>query len=301
MIDVLEDSGDRLVLKLDPGGPVELTGLTGSFGALARMYGRHYRIDTDIEPSPRLYVTRMDSGSVIAEIAPYAVIMGALVTTMGGANTIADFARRLSAGIRTFSDPTRIKTASADAEPLPSKDDAADIRAFVRPLTGKAGATLNITHARLETRTGDKHTIVEYSFDEAELNRAAVNIDQALSSGGDFLALVGESEPHEEVTTEAILQDVMLFFEQASRKPGRERGRTGDRGIIPDVSSKPLPVYFRKSFQNLKDQMIRGEANPLTSNAFIVDVYVHRDEENEPKAYYVTNVHRIVALGTDGN
>jgi hypothetical protein len=88
----------------------------------------------------------------------------------------------------------------------------------------------------------------------------------------------------------------MLFFEQASRRPGRERGRTGDRGIVPDVGSKPLPVYFRSSFQNLKDQMIRGEVNPLTNNAFIVDVYVHRDDAGEPKAYYVTNVHRIVPL-----
>jgi hypothetical protein len=129
------------------------------------------------------------------------------------------------------------------------------------------------------------------------LNRAAVNIDQALAGGGDGVALTGDVESPEP-PSEAILREVMLFFDQASRGPGRERGRTGDRGIVPDVSAKPLPVYFRKSFQSLKDQMIRGQANPLTNNAFIVDVYVHRDEAEEPKAYYVTNVHRIVPLGT---
>jgi hypothetical protein len=105
MIDVLNDPGDRLILKLDPGGPVELTGLTASFGALARMYGRHYRTDNELEPVPRLYITRLESGSIIAEIAPYTVMMGALIATMGGANTIGDFARRLSASIRAFSDP----------------------------------------------------------------------------------------------------------------------------------------------------------------------------------------------------
>jgi hypothetical protein len=104
---------------------------------------------------------------------------------------------------------------------------------------------------------------------------------------------IESSEP----ASEAILREVMLIFEQASRKPGRASGRTGDRGIVPDVSSKPLPVYFRKSVQDLKDQMIRGEANPLTNNAFIVDVYVLRNEEGEPKAYYMTNVHRVVPLG----
>jgi hypothetical protein len=299
MTDVLSDTGDRLVLKLDPGGPLELTGLTGSFGALARMYGRHYRAGTDVEPAPRLYVTRLESGSIVAEIAPYALMMGALITTMGGANTIGDFARRLSSGIRAFSDPSQLRSGSTAPDPGPSKSDAADIRAFVRPLTGKAGALLNIKHARLEMHDGERHTLLEYSFDENELNRAVINIDQALSGDRDEVGLAEEGEPFD-VPSEAILQEVMLFFEQASRRPGRERGRTGDRGVIPDVSSKPLPVYFRKSFQSLKDQMIRGQTNPLTNNAFIVDVYVHRADDNEPNAYFVTHVHRVVPLSNGG-
>jgi hypothetical protein len=295
MVEVLSDTGDRLIVRLDPGGPVELAGLTESFAALARMYGRHYRTDADVEPAPRLYITRLQSGSVIAEIAPYAVMMGALVTTMGGANTIGEFAERLSAGIRAFSNP------SAPPEhpgAVPTKEDAADIRAFVRPLTGKNGAALNIKHARLaisEKPDGERQTLVEYSFDENELNRAAVNIDEALAGAGDALALIEEDD---DTFRDSILREVMLFFEQATRKPGRERGRTADRAVIPDVGSKSLPVYFRKSFQNLKDQMVRGETNPLTNNAFIVDVYVHRDDAGEPKAYYVTNVHRVVPLGS---
>lgn len=261
MIDVIEDPGDRLVLKLDPGGPIELTGLTESFGALARMYGRHYRTDNEVEPAPRLFVTRLQSGSIVAEIAPYAVMMGALVTTMGGANTIADFARRLSSGLRAFSDPSKMTGSAATEDRKPSKEDTADLRAFVRPLTGKAGAALSIRHARFERHDGERRIVAEYSFDETELNRAAINIDQALSGEGDPLALADDPDPLDHPPKEAILKGAMLFFEQASRKPGKARGRTGDRGIVPDVSSKPLPVYFRKSFQSLKDQMIRGHAN----------------------------------------
>jgi hypothetical protein len=110
--------------------------------------------------------------------------------------------------------------------------------------------------------------------------------------------LDNEVELLSEALSEPILTEVMPFFDQASRRPGGERGRTGDRGIVPDVSSKPLPVYFRRSFQNLKDQMVRGETNPLTNNAFIVDVYVNRNAAGEPRAYYVTEVHRIVPLGS---
>jgi hypothetical protein len=242
-------------------------------------------------------VTQLESGSIVAEIAPYAMIAGALVTTMGGANTIGDFVRRLSAGIGAFSDPSKIRTdlqtETKGVVPLPSRDDAADIRAFVQPLTGKAGASLNIKHARLEMHSGDRHTLVEYSFDENELNRATVNIDKALSRGDDVVEL---AEPPE-ASGESILREAMLFFEQASRKPGKERGRTADRGIVPDVSLKSLPVYFRKSIQSLKDQMIRGQVNPLTNNAFIVDVYVHRDDAQKPTAYIMTDLHRIIPLG----
>ena len=137
---------------------------------------------------------------------------------------------------------------------------------------------------------------VAFAHQRRNHSTVAVNIDQARAGTGDVLILEDDDGPPDP-PSEAILTEVMLFFEQASRKPGRERGRTGDRGVVPDVSSKSLPIYFRKSVQSLKDQMIRGQINPLTNNAFMVDVYVHRDEAGEPKAYYVTTVHRIVPLG----
>ncbi|WP_144340110.1 hypothetical protein [Sinorhizobium sp. BJ1] len=101
---------------------------------------------------------------------------------------------------------------------------------------------------------------------------AAINIDKALE-----FPLLEEGED-ETAHREQVKREVMLFMDQANRGPGKERGRKGDRGITPDIHDKPLPVYFRKSFQNLKSQMTR-EVNPLTS-AFVVDVHVQyiRDE-----------------------
>jgi hypothetical protein len=259
------------------------------------MYARRSYAFLETESASRLYVTRLESGSIIAEIAPYAVILGGLVATMGEANTIGEFARRLWSSIKVFSDPAALSSAT-DLEVLPSESDVTDIRAFLRPLTGKPNAALRIRHARYEKRDGDRHTVLEYAFEEAELNRAAVNIDEALSNGGKILRLTADGV--DDSDSQAMLREAMLIFEQASRKPGKERGRTGDRGVVPDVSSKALPVYFRHSFQSLKDQMVRGDANPLTNNAFVVDVFVMRSAEGEPKAYYVTNVHRVIPLGT---
>lgn len=285
---------DRLVIKLDPGGPVELNDLTGSFAALARMYERHYRPEGEKETAPKLYVSKLESGSIIAEIVPYTVLLGAVVATMDGSMVISDFCRRISAGIKAFTSPLTPPTTGED-ERLPSRADAHDLREFVKPLTGKNGAKLGVKHARFERHEGERHTVAEYTFDETELNRAAINIDNALSEEGGFPedSLI---EAQQLIEADApFRKNVMLFFEQASRLPGRTKGRTGDRGIIPDVGTKSLPVYFRESFQDLKDRMVRGDVNPLTNFAFVVDVYIQR-ENGRPKSYVITDVHEVIPL-----
>jgi hypothetical protein len=292
----IEESPDRIILDLDPGGPVELTDLTGSFAALARMYERHHRAEGE-PAAPRLYVTRLESGSVLAEIVPYAVLLGAVVYTMDCSMIVTDFTRRLRAGIKAFADAGTPHVAKpSDPDPAPTIEDAADIREFVRPLTGKKGARLGIKHARFAKTRGDQQIVAEYTFDEAELNRAAINIDDALAKGKAPLQLEAVEDAEEVEIEGPITKEVMLFFEQASRRPGREKGRTGDRGIIPDIHSKSLPVYFRKSIQDLKDKMIRGEVNPLTNYAFVVDVHVQR-VDGKPKGYIVTEVHEVMPLG----
>lgn len=86
-----------------------------------------------------------------------------------------------------------------------------------------------------------------------------------------------------------IRREVMLFLEQANRGPGKEKGRTGDRGRIPEVSDSILPVYFRQSIQDLKERMMQGEENPLNL-VFVVDVHVQRID-GEPKGYKVVEIH----------
>jgi len=249
--------GDRIVIELHP-GHFELGDLSASFAALARMYERHYRRKGD--DAPKLYVTKLETGSVLMEIAPYSILLGA-IAFMDGGIIVADFTNRLWRGIKAFSSSPET---TPKVEP-PSDDDARDIREFVKPLLGINGASLGVKHAKYEKDDGPKHIVVEYNFDETELNRAAINIDKSLK------VLTSASEADDE-PKERNKREVMLFLEQANRGPGKERGRTGDKGVIPDVSEKPLPVYFRKSFQSLKDQMIK-DVNPLTST-FVVDVHV---------------------------
>lgn len=270
----VKEEGDRLIVTLDPGQPVELTDLAASFAALARIYERHYRSGKD--DAPRLFVTKLETGSVIAEIAPYGVMMGG-IAMMDGGLIVTDFANRVWRGISYYvggGSDTKLLEA-------PSKEDAADLKEFTRPLVGKTGARLGIKQARYEKTDGEKKTIVEYKFDEAELNKASVNMEKALM-------LPSPKEPEED-EADKIRSEVMLFLEQANRGPGKEKGRTGDRGRVPDISDKVLPVYFRQSIQGMKEKMLQGKDNPFAM-VFVVDIYATRID-GEIRGYTVTEIH----------
>ncbi|MER8401237.1 hypothetical protein [Mesorhizobium sp. M0306] len=271
--------GDRIVILLNPGQPLELGDLSESFSALARMYGRHYRPHG--ETAPKLYVTKLESGSIWMEIAPYLQMLGQAVQPVDSVLIVADFTNRLWRGIKAFSSGPQ-DTVRLDP---PSDDDARDIREFVKPLLGKKGAELGIKHARYRKTDGEKETVVEYDFDETELNRAAINIDAALSADPSLL------EAPDAPPDNQIKREVMLFMDQANRGPGKEKGRTGNKGVIPSISDKALPVYFRKSINDLKGQITK-EVNPLTST-FVVDVLV-QSVAGEPKGYIVTDVHDAI-------
>jgi len=277
MVDLVSrQEGDRIVVELNPGQPIELGDLSQSFAALARMYGRHYRQQGD--DAPKLYVTKLETGSVIMEITPLIVILGGLAVA-DSSIIVADFTNRLWRGIKAFSaSPHDIPR----VEP-PSFDDARDIKEFAKPLLGKNGASLGIKHARYEKTNGEKRTVVEYTFDENELNRAAINIDNMVDLTPSIM--IGGSP------SEKIVKEVMLFFDQANRGPGKEKGRTGDKAIVPAIHDKPLPVYFRESHQSLKEQMTRDN-HPLKST-FVVDVYVQH-VDGEPKGYIITDVHKVI-------
>lgn len=277
MVELLSrQEGDRIIIELDPGQPVELGDLSESFAALARLYERHYR--NNGEGAPKLYVTKLETGSILMEIAPYAYLMGA-ISFMDGGIIVADFTNRLWRGIKAFSSPNEVPRVEA-----PSLDDARDIKEFTKPLLGKKGAELGIKHARYEKQDGDRRVMVEYNFDETELNRAAINIDKALEI--EDLSLDAELP-----ASEQLRREVMLFLDQANRGPGKEGGRTGDKGVIPEISDKPLPVYFRKSVQSLKAQMTK-DVNPLTYT-FVVDVLVS-EVDGEPRGYTVVTVHKAM-------
>lgn len=277
----IEDDGtDRMIVRFDPGGPIDLAGLGASFSALARIYERGEGQGAKEDEKPRLFISRLRDGSVIAEVVPYAVMLGQAVPYMQSAMVVANFTNRVGKALKAFAGE------GESSRPEVSLDDARDIKEFVRPLVARKGANLQISHARYERREEDREVLIEYTFAEQELNRATLTIDNMLSTQTPVLEVVAGPSIKP-------MSEVALFFDQAGRGIGKESGRTGDRVIVPSVSSKALPVYFRKGAGDLKERMVKGKTNPLTDAVFIVDLEVQYLDE-EPKAYMVDYVHGMV-------
>lgn len=272
-----------MIIRLDSGGPVDLEGLGSSFAALARLYARHYGPTQDAETTPRLFISKLETGSIIAEIAPFVSIFGQAVPYIQQAVVIADFTKRVGKAIKAFAGEE--KAPGAASTQLPPRDDVADIKAFVKPLVGRKGASLGISQARFERQSGDDRVTLEYHFNELELNRAALAMDAQL-------ALPAPPPPAPDQPSVKMIHEAMLFFQQASRAAGKSTGRTADKAIIPAVSEKTLPVYFADD-AGLKEQMVQGQTNPLTNTTYVVDAEVQL-VDGEPRGYKIIQVHKVI-------
>lgn len=275
-------SDDRVEIKFDAHGPMELSRLADSFSSLTRQYSKSIseQLGKDIQDKPKLYVSRLETGSIIAEVALGAVILGHTITAMDYSIIVADFTARVSRMLRAFAGMET--TQSATRIVPPTLDDARDLRDFLKPVAGRPGANLQIKRAKYHRKSGDREVLVEYEFGEAEVNRAAIAAEKMIM---DSQSLIPKSK---------VVREVLFVWHQTNREDGKPTGRTGDRAVISDVTDKPLPVYFPKGIGDVKRRMTHSDKNPF-SIGYVVDVSVQYMGD-EPKLYRVMALHDTVPL-----
>ena len=275
-------SDEHIVIYLDPGGPIELDEFQESLAALARIYRRQHGQEGTEAPQAKLYVTRIVSGSIELEIVPLLALLGMPISFMDSVNTVREFSQWVGTKLRAVADAT-----------LPAggltREEGKDLEAFVRPLTGRKGANLKVTHAKFRRKEkGPKSTreiVAEYRFDESEINRAAVNLTKVVEADAEKVAS----------RRTRTVREVLMAFQQADKSSGKERGRTGDRVVISDVTDKPLPVYFPSEAATIKRRILEQTENPFTKG-YIVDAVVQYAGDDTPKIYSVIDLHEIVDL-----
>ena len=251
--------------------PIELRELANSFAAIDAIYTQ------PTKGRERLAIVQLRTGSIIATVAPFVPIMGHMVIALDAAMTLTDFTKRMKKALDAFSG---IEPSPTE---LPNPGLAREIAELIRPLTGKNGASFGFTRIRAKSKTGQRTLEVEAEYGLQQIDRAYINAERAFEAPAPIpFKLNDDSEP-------ALVRGVDLVLHQTNVCPAKEKGQTGDEGVIASVTDKPLPLYFASSISNLKERLVRAKLNPLLQH-LNVDAWVVRDN-GVPKSYTIMQLH----------
>jgi hypothetical protein len=276
----------RLEVNFDVGQPIELVQLTLALQGMARDYRRYANdsirdrggkvADEDI----RLYVTKVRSGSVIAELASAATVMGAFLPLVDVNPIFTGYVQFFGATVDYFrSLANRIDLKASDITATKAAAQAvSDIMAVVAAQKGgnfKLGAKIAAKGAD-GSEFAAQITIT--SDEAAEAQRGALIAQKVLDYRGD-----------------ADYPNVLLYFQRTSTTAPKSDGKTDDKAIINSISQKALPVHFASALDaaRISDMKADPNQNPFKA-AFRVDVNVETDRNQVPRFYRVMQIHEVI-------
>ena len=281
-------SDARLEIHLNTKEPIELIDLTISFQALAFQYKRHLSKhlqekgqqadDADV----KLFITKIESGSVFAELGSAALIMGQLFSIMDYTNIYIEFIRNIGHGIDYFRaltdnnkiDPKEIKYTKAECRRF---EDLLDVAAKSKDADFSISA---IEYSSSDEKQNKKvHLKINYTSEQAYKAKQGTLLAQK------YLDYKGESD----------YKKVLMYFYQTNIDDPKASGRTSDKVVIKTVLDRPLPVYFVSELDRQKIRRILDDPNENPFKmSFVVDVNVETDRKEIPTFYRVINVSEII-------
>lgn len=276
----------RLQVNFDVDRPVELVQLTLALQAMARDYRRYANdairesggkvSDDDI----RLYVTKVETGSIIAELGSAAQVMGAFLPLIAVDPLFTGYVQFFAQSVSYFASlASRVDLKPSDITATKAAAQAvADITAVPASM---AGSKFKLS-AKVAARNADGSEfaaqITLTSEEAAEAQRGALIAQKVLDYRG--------GADHE---------NVLLYFQQTSTDKAKSDGRTSDRAIVNSISAKALPVHFASQLDaaRVNDMKSDPHQNPFKA-AFRVDVNVETDRNQVPRFYRVVHIHEVI-------
>jgi hypothetical protein len=279
-------SGARIQLHLDVHEPIELMDLTMSFQAIAFEYRKHLfdhvrdRGNKPNEADVKLFLTKIESNCILAELGGAVAILGSLFNLMDYVNIFKDFTMHLKNGIDYFKGIG--VSGIADPKNIP----------YSKAECGRFADLLDVVAKNKEGNLGIK--VIEYS-DGPEDSKLHLKI--GFSSEEAYTARKGAliAQKALEYKGEADFRSVLMYFFQTNTDEPKSAGRTGDKAIIKSISDKPLPVYFVSEMdqQRIMYTLSDPKVNPFKAS-LIVDVNTETDRNDIPRFYRIVHVHEII-------
>ncbi|MFC3815000.1 hypothetical protein [Lysobacter sp. GCM10012299] len=281
----------RMRLHFNVHDPVELVEMTLAFQGLGHEYQSYLRArfaDTDPKSNAaevKLYLTRIESNCILAELAPALPMLGAIAPVLADVNTVHDFVEKTAKAIRWLIGVAKKKGVTSDEIPY-GKRQITNLRDVVRLVAKNHNSNLGLAAIRYEQESGQDRAVLEFSFTDFECRRAEQGASIALA------AL--------DVREKADREKVLMYFYQTNIEDPKAGGRTGDKAIISSISREPLSVYIIPETDQQKVRYVLDDKshNPLHTG-FVVDVNIENDRQGRPRIYRVVRVHDVVYDDSD--
>ena len=232
--------------------------------------------DEDIQ----LYVTEVRTGSVIAQLASAATVLGAFLPLVDVQAAFYNYVSFFGESVTYFRELAR--NPNVKAQDIRATKSAAQAMGDIMAVAANhPGGTFKLA-AKVAAKDADGAQIalqVTISSEEAaETQRGALIAQKLLDYRGD-----------------ADHPNVLLYFQRTSTDAPKSGGRTDDKAIINSISPKALPVHFASQLDQarINDMKADPNQNPFKA-AFRVDVNVETDRNQTPKFYRVMHIHEVI-------
>ncbi len=280
------DRAPRMRIHFNVHEPVELVEMTLAFQGLGFEYQAFLKRrllkqeSKENTSNVKLYVTRIETNCILAELAPALPMLGSLMPVLSDVNTVHDFVQNMAKSIRWLKELANRDSVSAK-DVTRSKRHLQHVRDMVQ-LVGKGrGSELGLATIRYEASSGQDRVLLEATFTDEECRQAAQGATRALAA-----------LEHRE---KADFEKVLMYFYQTNIEDPKALGKTGDKAVITHISPEPLNVYIIPETDRSRVRHVLDDKthNPLHTG-FVVDVNVEKSPKGKPRIYRVVRLHEIV-------
>ena len=278
----------RMRLHFNVHEPVELVEMTLAFQGLGYEYqsflkeesGLHAAKKSSNTNDVKLYITKIESNCILAELAPALPTLGALAPIVSDVNAVADFIRNTANTINWLIGIAEKENLVQD-EIKHSKKKINNIKDIVALVGKNKDANLGLKAINYEEESGEDKVVLEIDFSDDDCKKAEYGARRALN------AL--------DMNEKADKEKVLMYFYQTNIDDPKSNGRTGDKAYINSVSKDPLSVFILSEMDQQKIRYVLDdkEHNPLHTG-FVVDVNIENDRKGRPKIYRVLKVHDVI-------
>jgi hypothetical protein len=277
-------SSSKIILHYNVHEPIDISDLTSSFAALSSQYRKHLleqiranggkAKDAEI----KLYITKIESNCILAELAGATDILGTLFSTMDYTNIFSEFVRNIDEAIRYFKAlPERYNQDKEIDKIEYSKKECSDYANFLGVVAQSKSGELGLSVAEFKKETDETHihSVFKYNSEDAYEAKKGCLLAQ------DILQQSGEVDH----------PNVLMYFQQTNTDESKGEGKTEERAIIKTITDKPLPVYIVSNLD--RERVMSHKADPNMNPlkiSYYVDVNVETDRNDVAKRFRVMRI-----------